>query len=280
MKGQVAVVTGGNQGLGLALVRGLCHAFGDQGVVYLAARNRERGEAARQLLLAEGLSPQLALLDVGHSGSVEEMATSLHHQHGGVDVVISNAAARISPDLPASAQVADFIDTNNHGTCRMIEAFGPLLNDGARFVVVASEFGSLRHLPEPLHKRFDVSRLGLQEVEDVMDDYVSLVEDHRATEQGWPEWINIPSKVAQVASIKVMARLMQADATRRGILINAACPGLVDTPASQPWFTNMSGAQSPDEAGSDVVWLATLPDGRREPYGELVQHRRILPFDV
>jgi len=80
--------------------------------------------------------------------------------------------------------------------------------------------------------------------------------------------------------MKVMARLMQADATRRGILINAACPGLIDTPASQPWFTNMSGAQSPDEAGSDVVWLATLPDGRREPYGELVQHRRILPFDV
>ena len=162
----------------------------------------------------------------------------------------------------------------------MIEAFGPLLNDDARFVVVASEFGSLRHLPERLHKRFDVSRLGLQDVEDLMDDYVSLVEDHRAAEQGWPEWINIPSKVAQVASMKVMARLMQADATRRGILINAACPGLIDTPASQPWFTNMSGAQSPDEAGSDVVWLATLPDGRREPYGELVQHRRILPFDV
>ena len=40
----------------------------------------------------------------------------------------------------------------------------------------------------------------------------------------------------------------------------------------------MSGALSPDEAAADVLWLAMLPIGVREPYGELVQHRNVLPF--
>jgi hypothetical protein len=40
----------------------------------------------------------------------------------------------------------------------------------------------------------------------------------------------------------------------------------------------MSGALSPDDAATDVLWLATLPPGTREPYGELVQHRKVLPF--
>jgi hypothetical protein len=29
-------------------------------------------------------------------------------------------------------------------------------------------------------------------------------------------------------------------------------------------------------AAVDVLWLATLPPGTTEPYGELVQHRRVL----
>jgi hypothetical protein len=54
----------------------------------------------------------------------------------------------------------------------------------------------------------------------------------------------------------------------------AACPGLVDTRASRPWFTDMSGAQSPDEAAVDIVKLATGPVEPRM-YGELVQHGRV-----
>ncbi len=235
---KVAIVTGGNQGLGLALVRGLCSRLGDEGTVYLAARDRERGEAAVRGLHDEGLWARLELVDV-------------------LDV-----------------------DTNNGGTDRMIRAFGPLLNDGARFIVVASSFGTLASLDPRLHERFDVDRssLSLADVAKVMDDYVDAVETGRAAAEGWPDWINPPSKVGQVAAMKVMAREFAAEAAGRDILVNAACPGLVDTDASRPWFDDMSGAATPDEAAADVLWLATLPAGTREPYGELVQYRKVLPF--
>jgi carbonyl reductase 1 len=275
---KVAIVTGANQGLGLALVRSLCHELGDQGWVYLTARNRGRGEAAVQQLQAEGLSPQFELLDVTSGESVLALALLLQERHGGADIVISNAAARITTELPPAQQVTQFVDTNNHGTYRMISAFTPLLKDGARFVVVASSFGSLRHMPSHLHHLFDGEQLSLEDIEHTMDAYARLVEGDRALAEGWPEWINIPSKVGQVAAMRILARRMREEAQRRDIIINAACPGLVDTDASRPWFTDMSMAQSPDQAAADVIWLATLPAGSSAPYGELVQHRRIIPF--
>jgi carbonyl reductase 1 len=276
----VAIVTGGNQGLGLALVRGLCSRLGDDGTVYLAARDRERGEAAVRGLHDEGLSARLELVDVRDTDSVQACADTLAERHGGVDIVISNAAARISRDVPNETQVRTFVDTNNGGTDRMIRAFGPLLNDGARFIVVASSFGTLASLDPRLHDRFDVDRssLSLADVAKVMDDYVDAVETGRAAAEGWPDWINPPSKVGQVAAMKVMARDFAAEAARRDILVNAACPGLVDTDASRPWFDDMSGAATPDEAAADVLWLATLAVCTREPYGELVQYRKVLPF--
>lgn len=272
----VAVVTGANQGLGLALVRGLCRRLGERGVVYLTARDHGRGQAAVRQLAAEGLSPQLHLLDVSDDGSVEALARTMADRHGRVDIVISNAAARISPEVSAEEQVRDFVNTNNQGTHRMITTFGPLLADGGRFVVIASSFGSSRNLPPHLRGRFDGGNLTLGDVQAAMEEYVQLVEAGIAADRGWPDWINIPSKVGQVAAMRAFARAMEDEAAPRDLLINAACPGLVDTDASRPWFDDMSAAQRPDEAAADVLWLATLPSGRRQPYGELVQHGRVI----
>ena len=275
---KVAVVTGANQGLGFSLVEALCKQLDTNACVYLTARNPARGEEAVRQLRERGYSPLYRQLDVDDDASVARLAEALHALHGGVDIVISNAAARMSPDLPQEEQTAAFINTNNHGTYRMIRAFSPILNDNARFIVVASSFGSLRNLAPGLHSRFDIKARSLEEIEQVMDEYVHLVETGRAKENAWPDWMNIPSKVAQVASMKIMALKMGEDATKRGILINAVCPGLMDTAASRPWFKDMSAAKSPAEAAGDVVWLATLPPGTKTPYGQLIQYRQVVPW--
>lgn len=274
----VALVTGSNQGLGFALVEALCKTLGPDASVYLTARHSARGEEAVRQLCDRGLAPLFHLLDVTDDASIAALAETVRARHGGVDIVISNAAARISRDIPQAEQVRLFINTNNHGTFRMIRAFGSMLRDNARFLVVASAFGSLRNLSPALHEKFDVTTQALDDIEKLMDDYVALVEAGQAKDHRWPDWINIPSKVAQVASTKIMARLMREAASNRGILINAVCPGLVDTDASRPWFDDMSSAQSPAQAAVDVVWLATLPARTEAPYGELVQHRKVIPW--
>lgn len=275
---KIALVTGANQGLGLALVRALCRGLGKGSTVYLAARDMGRGEAACALLQGEGLSPDLIQLDIADAASVSAAADEIKARHGGIDIVIQNAAARITRETPQADQVARFVDTNNHGTLRIIGSFVPLLRDNARFIVVASSFGSLRHLDPRLHARFDAPGLTLQDVEAAMDGFSTATRAGTARQEGWPDWINVPSKIGQVASVRILARTNEVEFRRRGILVNAACPGLVDTEASRPWFADMSKAATPDEAARDIVWLATLPAGSEEPYGVLVRHRKPHPW--
>jgi NAD(P)-dependent dehydrogenase (short-subunit alcohol dehydrogenase family) len=263
---QIVVVTGANQGIGLATVAGLADTLGAEDVVYLTGRDAGRVRAA-----ASGLRVRAEVLDVSSDESVGRFAELLRDRHGGVDVVVSNAAARISPSVPSEQQVREFVDTNNLGTTRMIRWIGPLLRPGGRFLVVASALGSLRNLPEHLHARFDTASMTLDQVDATMTAYADAVESGRAADDGWPEWINIPSKVGQVAAMRVYAR----DVRER--FIAAACPGLVDTDASRPWFDDMSAAQTPEEAATALVRLATGPV---EPsfHGQLVQHGRVLPW--
>jgi NAD(P)-dependent dehydrogenase (short-subunit alcohol dehydrogenase family) len=227
-------------------------------------------------LRTEGLAPQFLPLDVGEDESVDACAATVAQRHGGVDVLISNAGARISPDRPLSDQVAEFVNVNNLGTTRVLEAFEPLLRPRARVVVVASSFGSLRRLDPALHPLFDGPSLTLEAIDRTMLDYAGAVLAGEAVSAGWPDWINVPSKVGQVASMRIFARRMAADP--REMVVNASCPGLVDTEASRPWFADMSQAQSPSEAARDVAWLATAPTRQSGPCGELVQHRRIIPW--
>ena len=274
---KVGVVTGANQGLGRSVAAGLARAWGDAGTVYLTGRDRQRVEAAAAGLVRAGLPVLPEVCDVRDGDAVRGLARRIGDRHGGVDFVDSNAAAGISPGVPYAEQVTDLISTNNLGTTRMIRSFGPLLRPGGRFAVTASSFGTLGNLPAHLHPRFDIQTMSLDDLDQLMRDYADSVRSDTAAEQGWPDWINIPSKVGQVAAIRIYARTQRDQAMSSGQLIVAVCPGLVDTRASRPWFTDMSRAQSPDEAAADIVQLAVGPVEPRM-YGELVQHGRILPW--
>jgi carbonyl reductase 1 len=61
-------------------------------------------------------------------------------------------------------------------------------------------------------------------------------------------------------------------------LVAAVCPGLVDTEASRPWFEDMIGARTPDQAAVALLRLALAraPDPRF--YGELIQFDKVVPW--
>ena len=97
MPTKVAVVTGSNKGVGLAIVRGLCKQF--EGDVYLTARNEENGRRAVATLEAEGLNPKFHQLDIDYPESIEAIKHHLLDNYGGVDVEERDVAAHYEQQL-------------------------------------------------------------------------------------------------------------------------------------------------------------------------------------
>jgi NAD(P)-dependent dehydrogenase (short-subunit alcohol dehydrogenase family) len=87
-----------------------------------------------------------------------------------------------------------------------------------------------------------------------------------------------PQRIGQVALARIAARMIRETRPADGILINAACPGLVDTDASRPWFSDMSQARTPAEAARPIADLLTLPAGATAPHGELMRDGQPLPW--
>jgi carbonyl reductase 1 len=273
----IAVVTGANQGIGHAIAKGLHARMGRGSVVYLTGRNPERVQAAAAELDPESRTVVPHRLDVRSGADVASFAEVIADRHGGVDLVFSNAGYRRSPTVDRRAQVRPFVDTNNLGATRMIRSFGPLLRPDGRFFITASDFGTPHGLAPRLHARFDTDHMSLDDLDATMLRYVELVESGRDSGEGWPESVNVPSKIGQVAAARIFAREKADEAKRDGMLIAAICPGLVDTPTSRPWFADMSGAQTPDQAAAHLLPLALEPV-RPEHYGELVQFGRVVPW--
>jgi NAD(P)-dependent dehydrogenase (short-subunit alcohol dehydrogenase family) len=274
---RIAVVTGANQGLGFALAEGLARRMAAGDIVYVTGRSAERLRDAAARISAPVADLYAYVLDVRDGAAVDGFATALRQRHGGVDIVFSNAAARLTPDTPWTELIGAFVDTNNLGTTNMLRALAPILRAGGRLLVVASDFGTLNNLPETLHNRFDTETMTLDDVDATMIDWRDAVLNGTAGAEGWPDWINIPSKVGQVAAVRVLARKRREADLASGTLIAAVCPGLIDTAASRPWFTDMSAAQTPAHAAAEPLRLALDPVNP-DTYGELVQFGRVRPW--
>jgi NAD(P)-dependent dehydrogenase (short-subunit alcohol dehydrogenase family) len=275
---RVAIVTGANQGLGFALAEGLAQRLAPGDTVYLTGRDAERVRAAVERVARPRADVRGEVLDVRHGTAIAAFADAISERHGGVDIVMSNAAARLTPRTPWAELVGPFVDTNNLGTTRMLRAFDPILRRSGRLLIVASDFGSLRRLPAHLHERFDTETMTLDDVDATMLAWRDAVVEGRAADEGWPDWINIPSKVGQVAAVRVLARERRAADRVDGTLVAAVCPGLIDTDASRAWFDDMGGAQTPSEAALPVLRLALDDEVDQRCYGELVQFGNVVPW--
>ena len=78
---KVAIVTGSNKGIGLAIVRRMCQEF--SGDVIVTARDESRGQTAVSLLKGEGLQPKFHQLDIDSRDSIAKLKESIEKNYGG-----------------------------------------------------------------------------------------------------------------------------------------------------------------------------------------------------
>jgi NAD(P)-dependent dehydrogenase (short-subunit alcohol dehydrogenase family) len=88
LRGHVAVVTGGNSGIGLGMAEGLARAGAD---VCLWGRTAERNEAARERLAAHGTRVHAIAVDVAEGDAVDRAFDETVEALGGLDSCFANA---------------------------------------------------------------------------------------------------------------------------------------------------------------------------------------------
>ena len=282
MDAKIAIILGATRGIGRALPAILGAALGSEAVIYVTARTDADAERLATELTHEGVPARGLPFDLADPAAPARVASILRERHGGVDIVIQNGAYMPRSGISAAEDARPMIATNSHGTLRVLRSFLPILRPDGRLIIVASSMGLLRNLPEHLRARFDTTQAAPDAINSVMDSYVSAVESGTAAAEGWPDWVNYPSKVGQVAVTRAFARwAKQAGALPAGALINAACPGVTLTDATRDFMGTVfkpEDAQTPEQAALGLAQLALLPAGTAEPYGELVRHGKVLRF--
>lgn len=223
---RVALVTGGNRGIGLEV----CRQLGRQGYsVLLGSRDLAKGKAAADQLSSEGLNVSPLKLDVTSESDVVAAYNFVIGAFGRLDVLVNNAGVLLDPPRhPPDAEGASIfnakldtirgsLEANTFGALRLAQKFVPLMvkNGYGRMVNLSSGMGQLSDM-----------------------------------NGGWPGY-----RISKVA-LNAVTRIFADETKGTNVLINSVCPG---------WVRTAMGGQeaelTPAEGADTIVWLATLPEG-------------------
>ncbi|MFL9824166.1 SDR family oxidoreductase [Rhodoplanes sp. SY1] len=238
-KRPLALVSGANRGIGLAITTGLAR----KGVhVLLGCRNFDQGEEAAVALRPEGLQVWPVQLDTTDDASVAALAARITRDFGHLDILINNAGIGLDydPSLSVVQRMERTLAVNVVGTVRLIEAMVPLLekSDRARIVNVSSVLGSFGLRADPSWAFADTK---------------------------------MPTYQASKAALNSLTLSYADRLAEKGIKVNAICPGYTATAA-----TNYAGSRTPEQAAVVAITFALI-DGAG-PTGSFADDSGNLPW--
>jgi NAD(P)-dependent dehydrogenase (short-subunit alcohol dehydrogenase family) len=227
LTGKVAVVTGGNRGLG----RAFAHALGEAGAsVAILARDVDKNAEVVAELVAKGITAAAFVGDVSSHAAVERAAEEITSAYGRVDVLVNNAGTCIHrPALEVTQEEwKQVIDVNLTGVWNGCQVFGGRMIDAGGGAIV------------------NVGSMSAQIV-------------------NRPQWQ--PAYNASKAGVHHLTKSLAAEWAPLGVRVNAVAPGYVRTemtPIDRPEFkrhwiddTPQKRAATPEEIAPAVVFLAS-----------------------
>jgi 2-deoxy-D-gluconate 3-dehydrogenase len=136
LRGKVALVTGGNGGIGLGIARGLAEAGAD---VAIAGRNQGKNAAAVAALGGRAIG---LVADVNDADQVRRMVADTVKAFGGLDILVANAGINIRkpPQDYSSAEWHQIVNTNLTSVFECCQAAYPEMKrrGGGKIVTIGS----------------------------------------------------------------------------------------------------------------------------------------------
>lgn len=161
---KVALVTGGNRGLGYELAKQLAL----HGVkVILSSRSPEVGRKAVQKLKELNLDISYIEMDVTDQESIQQAAMTVNERHGKLDVLINNAGVYLDKNEKLLSMdpcvLEETMATNFFGVYHVIRSFMPLMEKQGygRIINVSSEYGAASEMSDPGVGAYKLSKFAL-----------------------------------------------------------------------------------------------------------------------
>ncbi|KAJ3706560.1 hypothetical protein LUZ61_010265 [Rhynchospora tenuis] len=287
---RIAVVTGGNKGIGLEI----CKKLASNGVdVILTARDEKRGkEAVERLSRDYGLTNiTFHQMDVTDPSSIEKIAAFVKTKCGKLDILVNNAAiggfelskpidekllqqerAEIFHNnlIESYNKAVDCLKTNYYGTKNMIEAFLPLvqLSNSGRIVNVSSTLGQLQNLNnEKLRNELkDIDNLTVERIDDLAKSFLESVKDNTVEKIEWTDRFHAYS----ISKILMNAYTRKIATSYPSLTINCVNPGYCKTDLNYN-----TGALNVSEGAEGPVIVAF---GKGGPTGQFYDRTQISFF--
>lgn len=208
LKDRVAIVTGGNKGLG----RALCLAMAEEGArVAVTGRATSRNQEVAEEVSSRGGEAMAVTLDVTELSSIEQMVDKVVSRWGQIDILVNNAAVT-SP----MQWIVDF-DPDEWDRVIAVNLRGPFLCSRAV-------------LPHMIERR---SGKIVNVAAGVMEERVEL---------------GIAAYCASKAGLVNFTRQLAGEVKRHGIFVNAIDPGGLDTGMTDEIKVNQKSATKWDQA--------------------------------
>ena len=111
LTGKIALVTGGNSGIGLAIAHGLARAGAG---VAIAGRNADKNAAALRELETYGVKTTALQVDVRNPAACQSLVAETVDRFGQLDILVNNAGTNIrkAPELYSLEEWRELLDTN------------------------------------------------------------------------------------------------------------------------------------------------------------------------
>ena len=140
LTGKTCLVTGANSGIGKATALGLAKMNAN---VVMICRNLEKGEAARQEIIADGGNKNVELMqaDMSSQASIRRLVSDFQNAHQRLDLLINNAGVYLTRRVATVDGLEAMLATNYLGPFLLTRLLLPTLKASApsRFVNVTSD---------------------------------------------------------------------------------------------------------------------------------------------
>jgi NAD(P)-dependent dehydrogenase (short-subunit alcohol dehydrogenase family) len=185
---QVALVTGGNRGIGYELVKQLAlNGF----KVILASRDPEMGHEAVQRLKESNLDVSFVVMDIDNQESIHQAAITVNERYGRLDVLINNAGVYLEENKKLVAMDPSILErtmkTNFFGAYDVIRSFIPIMEKRGygRIINVSSEYGAISEMSYPGVGAYKLSKFALNGLTQLVAAEINGDIKINAVDPGW-----------------------------------------------------------------------------------------------